>query len=89
MHLHTRTDMRLKCRLADKRVLQRQARTCIQHGKAASTDRCHGAAAVALCDGALHSDGVGELLLQQESMLSAHNEYAVTYCWIVCSSGFR
>lgn len=38
-----------------------QTHTCIQHCQAAAAHTGHAAAAVALCDGALHTHGVREL----------------------------
>lgn len=39
------------------------APTCIEQCQAAATHRCHGAAPIALCDGALQAYGVWEILL--------------------------
>lgn len=62
-HAHTRTHTQTHA----------QAHTCVHHGQAATADRSHGAAAIALSDGALHSDGVWELLLQSNMALMINN----------------
>lgn len=49
----------------------RVTHTCVHHGEAAAADWGHRAAAIALCDGTLHSDGVRKILLQANTDFTA------------------